>query len=622
MKNYINSTAKYFFLLVACSIGLSFAAEKNISSKEQVKRQGKAVAAVAAVKAVTELANNEKNNKANLPTLKVGFSGLNDNAQKANVEAFLDIYKERGKVVENQPYARYLAKAGEEQIKQALQPFGYYLADVKMTLEEGAKQWTVSYRIDRGKPVRIRKQQILIKGEGKDNPDFSQLLAGYPLKKGDILDQKKYEDFKGKLTDIATTDGFFDADFARKKIFLSEDYLSADIVLIYDTGKRYQFGQVNLEQDFLDQDVIDRYKTFPEGKVYSSKDIAVLQRDLYNSGYVKVVDMIADPDKTDKTVPVTLKITPKKNKKHTFAIGYGTDSGGRARYDFDWRWVNRRGHQFKSRFFISQKRLNTGVQYKIPGKRPAHDNYKIFANFDRVLDDDDKKSTMWNVGGAYQDVNGNLSREFGVKWQQEDFSIGNDSGNVSLLTPYARFTYRKTDNPIHIKDGIYLDAYMTAAHKNMLSDVSLLQAIGKAKAIKTFADVHRVTLAGGVGKTWTEDFHELPVTYRFFTGGDKTIRGYRFESIGDTDSSDTVIGGDKMYYLSAEYEYFFRDNMAAAAFVDAGDAYSSESAKLKVGAGLGFHYYSPVGPIKVDVAHGFDKPGDKFRLHLSIGPEF
>ncbi len=564
----------------------------------------------------------EQKIKANLPVLKVKLSGLKDNSLLENAKAFLDIYKETGKPIENQPYTHYLAKSGVEQIKQSLQPFGYYLSDVKVTINEDKKYWLINYQISKGKPVHIRKQGIVITGEGKNNPDFITALAEFPLKKGGILEQQKYEDYKSKLTNIATTDGFFDAKFTQKQIVLSDDYLNADIFLTYDTGTRYKFGKVTLEQDFLDQDVIDNYKTFPEGKVYSSKDLSVLQRDLYNSGYVKVIDMVAKPDKSAKTIPITLKITPKKNKKHTFSVGYGTDSGARAKYDFDWRWVNRRGHQFSSNFFISQQYLEVGGEYKIPGEKPANDNYNIFANYKRTIDDSDKKSIMWNVGGLYHDVIGNLTREFGVKWQQEDFSIGNDTGNINLLTPYVHLTYRKLDNPIHIKDGFYLDGYLSTASKNVLSDISFLQTVGKAKIIKTFTNVNRVTVSGGLGKTWTKDFHQLPVAYRFFTGGDKSIRGYKFDSIGDVDSGGKVIGGDKMYYLSGEYEYFFNDNMAMATFVDAGDVFSSSPTKLRVGAGLGFHYYSPIGPIKIDVAHGFDKPGDNVRLHLSIGSEF
>ncbi|MGY0399917.1 MAG: autotransporter assembly complex protein TamA [Ostreibacterium sp.] len=564
-------------------------------------------------------AETEKN--PSTPILHVTLSGLSEESLRNNAEAFLTLYADRNKAIKNRVYTRYLATSGAAQIQQALQPFGYYRVKVDTVINENQNDWTVNYKISKGRPITVSKLTVDIEGEGHNNPDFTELVMDYPLKKGDILEQEKYTNFKNELVKTAATDGFFDANFTQKKIVLADDLLSAEIILIYNTGKRYQFGQVKIQQDFLDQDVFDRYKTFESGEVYSSKFIANLQRDLYNSGYIKTIDATVNRDQQDKKVPVLLKIKPKKNKKHTFSIGYGTDSGVRGKYNFDWRWVNRRGHKFKSTIFTSQKQSKIGLEYVIPGQLPAYDNYKIFANVERDRRND-IDSSLWNVGGAYSDKKGHLQRAFGIKWQQENFSIGHDRGDVGLLTPYVHFIYIKSDNPLKIMDGIYLDAYISVAYEHLLSDVSLFQAIGKAKYIKTFADVNRVSLSGGLGRIWTKDFHQLPAAYRFFTGGDKTIRGYSYESIGDKDSSGKVIGGDKSYYMSAEYEYFFRDNMALATFVDAGDAYSSESAKLKVGAGVGFHYYSPIGPIKIDIAHGFDEPGDAIRLHLSVGAEF
>lgn len=612
-------------LIAVMTATASRAAETDSKlTKKQAEKQAKIVAATAAAAQVVKAAQDtesDTDDTANAPVLRVALSGLSDAELLKNVEAFLAIYADRDKNIANPPYTRYLVDAGVEQIQQALQPFGYYRAKVEAKLEKGQNEWQVSYSIDKGQPVRVNKREVAIKGDGRKNSDFNELMQNYPLKKGDILNQEKYTDFKNKLVAISTTDGFFDANFTRKEIILSDDLLSADIFLTYDTGTRYQFGEVQIQQDFLDQDVFDRYKNFEDGELYASKSIADLQRDLYNSGYVKVIDVSTQPNHTDKNVPVQLKVTPKKNKKHTFAIGYGTDSGVRGKYNFDWRWVNRRGHKLKANAFVSKEEQETGVEYRIPGQHPASDYYKLFANVERT-DSDDKESLLWNLGGAYHDQNGHLEREFGIKWQQEDFTLGNDSGNIGLLTPYINLTYRKRDDPLHIKDGLLVDGYVAAAHENLLSDVSLFQAIAKAKYIKTYNEVNRVTLSGGAGRTWTEDFHQLPSAYRFFTGGDKTIRGYSYDSIGDTDSSGTNVGGNKWYYGSAEYEYFFRDDMAVAAFVDAGDAYSAEVAKLKVGAGVGFHYYSPIGPIKIDVAHGFDEPGDTARLHLSIGPEF
>ncbi len=538
---------------------------------------------------------------------------------KENVKAYLSILKEHKKKISNPSYIEFLAESGIGEITQALQPFGYYKPNVKLNIKQKNKNISVKYKISLGKPIIIKKLSVKIVGDGKTNDKFVTQLKKYPLKTGDILEQELYTNFKNKLISTALTYGYFDAKYDDAQIILNEKLTEAEINLTYNTGVRYKFDKTKITQDFLDDDVFQRYLTYKEGDNYSSKIISSLQRDLYNSGYVKLIDVEAKPNKETKTVPVNFKIGRNKNKKYVFAIGYGTDTGARARFDFDWRWVNRRGHNFKSKIFVSQKLVDTGVEYRIPAQKPATDYYKIFANYkeDKRGDLDSK---IFNIGGAYHDKVGNLDREFGVKWQQENFKIGNDKGNISLLTPYIHLIYKKSDDPLNTTNGLILDGYVTGAYKGGLSDVSFLQAVAKAKYIKRIKK-HKATFKLGTGKTWVTDFHNLPPSYRFFLGGDRTIRGYSYGVVGDYDSSKKVIGGDQMYFGSAEYEYFFKENMAAAVFVDAGDSFSNGSGKLKVGAGVGFHYYSPIGPIKLDFAHGFDEPGDKFRIHFTIGAD-
>ncbi len=553
-----------------------------------------------------------------LPTITVIVNGLADK-QLENAKQYLEIDDE--KQVKNPTYSEYLIAQGVQQIQDSLKPFGYYLAEVTVNTQRTPALWTVTYDVERGKPVRADKVVIRIEGEGEQQDVYQQLVNDYPIKTGDILVQEKYKDFKGELAKLATTYGYFDGHFTKKQIVMGKDYQHADIAVTYDTSQRYAFGDTSIKQDFLDDDVFQRFITYQTGEPYSAKAIANVQRDLYNSNYVKMVDVSAEPVKADKTVPVDFVLTPKKNKKHTFAIGYGTDTGVRGKYDFDWRWVNRRGHQFNSKLFVSQKHQELGIAYRIPALRPATDHYQLFAKFSKDQGGD-IHSTLWNMGTAYRDVAGNWERQVGIKWQEEDFSVGNDGGNISLLTPFAALTYRHVDDPLNITRGALLKAEVTGGHESLLSDVSFLQAVAEAKGIRKIKQ-HKVKLTGAIGRTWVNDFHHLPAAYRFFTGGDRTIRGYAFNSIGDHDSSGDNIGGNKLFYASAEYEYFFTDSMAGAVFVDAGDAYSADKATVKVGAGVGFHYYSPIGPIRLDVGHGFDKDrGDKFRVHLNIGPEF
>jgi len=557
-----------------------------------------------------------------LPTLAVTIEGIKDKAYLDNINVHLDIEKLVGQPIANPSYIRFLADKGRAQIQSALQPFGYYQASVDRHLNKTTNAWTLTYRVNLGEPVKVVRMVVRLVGAGQHDKALQNLLASCPLKVGDVLVQSKYRDCKDDLRVLAAQRGYFDADFSRAQIIIDDDYRNADIILIYQTGRRYDFGAITIKQDFLNADVFRRYiDTFDlQGKPYLSSMIADLQRDLYNSRMVKVIDVSASPDKARKTVPVEFAITPAKNKRHTFAIGYGTDTGARGRYDFAWHWVNRRGHQFDSKVFVAQKKQTITESYRIPGKHPATDYYRLFVDANHHASGDDHYTT-WGLGAAYHDKKGKLQRELGVSWKKETFTIGDDRGTVGLLAPYLSLTYRRVDDVLHVGDGLRVSATLTGANDSVASDLTFLQAVASAKYIKRLDKAHKLTLKAAVGKTAIDDFHRLPASYRFFSGGDKTLRGYGFESIGDRDSNGHVIGGDSMYSGSVEYEYFFTDKMAVAAFIDVGNAYSDSAATAKIGAGFGFHYYSPIGPIKVDIAHGFDDPGDAIRLHLSIGPE-
>ena len=120
----------------------------------------------------------------------------------------------------------------------------------------------------------------------------------------------------------------------------------------------------------------------------------------------------------------------------------------------------------------------------------------------------------------------------------------------------------------------------------------------------------------------SENIEQLPTSLRFFAGGDASVRGYAYNSIGPTDEEGVVIGGKNLLVGSLEYEHRVWDGWSLAAFVDSGDAFDGASPELKTGAGVGLRWRSPVGPVRIDLASGLDRPpGDAFRFSFSIGPE-
>ena len=112
----------------------------------------------------------------------------------------------------------------------------------------------------------------------------------------------------------------------------------------------------------------------------------------------------------------------------------------------------------------------------------------------------------------------------------------------------------------------------------------------------------------------------IPFAYMFRTGGDQTIRGYAYESIG-INLGGAVASARYLALASAEVTHWFTDVLGGAVFVDVGDAFETvESFDAKWGYGVGLRVRSPIGPFRVDVAYG--QAVKKYRLHFSVGFAF
>ena len=119
----------------------------------------------------------------------------------------------------------------------------------------------------------------------------------------------------------------------------------------------------------------------------------------------------------------------------------------------------------------------------------------------------------------------------------------------------------------------------------------------------------------------TGEFERLPPSYRFFAGGDNSVRGFEYESLGPTDSAGNVIGGHQISEASVEYDHKLTQNWLAAVFFDIGSAYNDVKDPLASGTGAGFRYKLPIGMMRFDYAIAISEPNRPWRIHITIGPD-
>ena len=120
----------------------------------------------------------------------------------------------------------------------------------------------------------------------------------------------------------------------------------------------------------------------------------------------------------------------------------------------------------------------------------------------------------------------------------------------------------------------------------------------------------------------------IPADERFYAGGGGSVRGFRFQTAGELDDNNEPTGGRSFVEFAGELRGNITDEIGAAIFADSGAAYGSTVADfeepLRIGVGGGLRYFSPIGPIRFDVAFPLDRreSDDPFQIYISIGQAF
>jgi len=550
----------------------------------------------------------------------VEVSGLSGE-ERENVMLLLSIEQDKSHQELSDAWIRRLHRKAPQEIKQALEPFGYYRVTVESTLTRQDDGWLASYRIDPGPPIRISALNFHISGEASKDPAFLELMDSPPLGVGDIFNHTAYEKWKNDLQHLADERGYFQATFTRHSVNIDLVAYNAKVDLQMDSGPRYSFGQVKISGDLLlKESLIRRYISFSPGEPFSTTKLLQLQESLYGSDYFSRVDIKENREEAEGLqIPITLHLVMNKKTRYQLGLGYGTDTGARGSIGMERRYVNSIGHRFNTDLEISQIKDTVTANYIVPLKRPDTDRAIVRSSYnrDRTQDID---STALLLGAGVEHVDGHWHRSYFLNFQMEKFDIGLQSGNARLLMPTLSWSRLKSNNVLNTVNGSRVGLGLRGAREDVGSNTSLAQLHLSSKFIHTIGN-GRVLLRGEAGTTWAPEFERLPPSVRFFAGGDTSVRGYRYKSLGPEDGEGNVVGGKQLLVASAEYEYRMGEKWSAALFFDTGNAFDDYTGKFEEGAGVGLRRRLPIGWLRIDIAQAITREDRPWRLHITLGPD-
>ncbi len=562
----------------------------------------------------------------NASTLTFSVSGLQGEAEK-NVLVWL------GPEPESAQERRNFVVSVRDRVERSLQALGYYRPAIDIDIIRTEPAWRVDIAVEPGEPVRIRMIDLQVLGAATSDDAFTQLLANTGLSQGDVLHHGRFERFRDSLLSLGQQRGYFDARIAKSRVEVDASAGTADIFIHFDSGRRYRFGDMIYDHQLADSDLLDALATFAPGDYFEQSRLQELQAQLQRTGYFSSILIQPLREQVeDDLVPIA--ITLKAAKRHSFqaGIGYGTDT--EERLSLTWRTprINRYGHSQITRLEYSRVNPSGRFTYSIPLGNPLSDVLQLWA---RIEENEfgDLDSRQRELGTRREIRNGKWIYGYSLRGLNESWDVLQENATNDYLLAGISLSSRSHRGSLVDPTGGFNQLYtLEAGNQEFGSDVDLLRFTANLRYIATPAPRHR--LVGrtelGVAEIANGDRTDLAPSLNFFAGGSRSIRGFSYQSLGnridvtrdDGSTKTLVVGGDRLFTTSLEYQYYFTDKWRGALFADGGDAFDSGEFDWNYAAGFGIHFISPVGALRIELANSLSDDNPDWYLHLNIGAEF
>jgi len=553
--------------------------------------------------------------KTNESDLHYTLQGIKGNIRK-NIDTRLSVLIKDDKGYISQSRYRQFMQEAPEQILKAMQPFGYYKPSIRSTLiGAGSPHALVIFTITKGPRMKVSSLNLILEGDGKNEPFFQDIINHFPLKPGDPLLVKQYNEGKQRFLDTATQQGYLKAQMTESQIRIDLEHYTADIIIRFNTGSRYYFGPVSFSKTPFDEDYLRRYLTFERGEPFTPDSLTQLQDALSNSDQFKQISVVPEYEKIQgQEVPVLVTLSPQPSQNYTFGAGYGTDTGVRGTIGWNLLQLTPSGHKFQALVQASQLQNSAQAQYIIPGKHPATEEYAIIGSVYN-LDYPSSKSNAAQLSAVYRKHKGNLQQNYAMNLLYEHYTIDDlPSQNAFIPYPSANWKILEADNPIFAKNGYSLTFNAQGSSKALASTANFAQGEIQAKWVKTLkATRTRLYTRADLGYTAISDINDLPPSLQFYAGGSQSVRGYTYQSLGP---------GKILMTGSVEWQQEVIKNGYITFFYDAGNAFNDTPIDLMRSVGGGIMWVTPIGPLRLSLAKALDQEdGNPWHVVFSMGPD-
>lgn len=517
-----------------------------------------------------------------------------------------------------------LAREAVVEARDASATEGYFSAAIDITVDRSTEPAAVTLSVVEGEPTRVASVDIGVTGPATDDPAgaaaITDIRTQWLLPQGAIFRQTLWDSAKSRAVATLTASPFASAHLDSTQASIDPELRTADLKVDIDSGPPFHFGAIEVTGlDLYTPELVRNFSTLERGEPYSLQALQDYVRRLNSTGYFASVQAAIDPDPAtaaDATVKIGVIEAPPK--RFEAGIGYSTDTEYRVTATY--HDVNLDGHGLR---FSAEARYESLAQLgSLQLVRPPDEHGwsdSALARLERT-DLNDLITKTATVAVRRTSIEERVQWQFGLAGiYDQQFPLGAESETSHALYVDAERAWRRTDDLLSPTRG-WMAVVALGGGIPGVSSRGFGRVVAHAQGWLPLEHSNELTARIEGGAVIAGSRIGVPSTLLFRTGGETTVRGYKFDSLGVQDGQATVPG---RYYAagSVEVTHWITDLWGIAAFVDGGNAVDSlNSFRLALGYGIGARVRTPIGPFRFDLAYGQDSR--QVRVQFSVGISF
>jgi outer membrane protein insertion porin family len=515
---------------------------------------------------------------------------------------------------------------------------GYFQTAITYDLKLEDGLLTPAIKITEGQPSRIQRIRIIVNRHAL--PHTKPIYSELKLKRGDIFSDAPYQAAEQIVRDFYRNAGYARVTTQRWAEVNAPEH-AVRIWYFAQPGTRGMFGKTTVVgTKTVATNIITRELAYQPGERFSQRKLDESQERLLKLGLFSVIRFSARNNVDDPQI-VPIRLTVRERPRHSMDVGGGYNTQSQFIANFAWHDMNWMGGGRQLTAYLRYSNIDSAarlalVQPYLFGARPLSGILELAEDIQQV-----PTYTLFGtrfVPSLRYSFSETTKAFIAYRLEYDqltsvDYQVANELGGIRksgiLSGPQAGFTLDTTNDLFNPSRGFVLDFEAMQAGEIFGGAYDFYRFWGQVKHyhLLGWQTILATRLKLGTGD-YFGSLRNYPLFYRFYAGGEGSVRGYRYWRLGPNTPDNTPLGGLTDFEGSVELRRPIWDKLAGAVFLDFGQlsthAYDIPISDLDFSAGPALSYNTPVGPVRIDVGIPFHKPRDQtqWQVYFSIGQYF